>query len=108
MRGSALYNPTQFEAKPFIKVGNNSTVIHNGTLTINGKTITITNPGCEYLYIDSEMQECYTDQTIPPMSLNDKVVFEGNKFPVLNPGVNSIAFSGDVTYVEITPRWWIV
>ena len=108
VRGSALYNPTQFEAKPFIKVGNNSTVIHNGTLTINGKTITITNPGCEYLYIDSEMQECYTDQTIPPMSLNDKVVFEGNKFPVLNPGVNSIAFSGDVTYVEITPRWWIV
>ena len=105
--GTGLYNPTFFESRPFIKITGNGTSI-NGTVTINGNSITIASSGCEYLYIDSESQECYTDYTIPVSNMNDKVTFEEHKFPVLKPGANSISYSGDITKVEITPQWWVL
>ena len=97
VRGSALYNPTLYESKPTIRV------YGNGTVTINGNTITIAS-GQSYIDIDSEAQDCYTGNT----NKNDKVSFSEHKFPTLKPGVNSISYTGSVTSVEITPRWWIL
>ena len=34
---------------------------------------------------------------------NDRV--EGDGFPILYPGLNSIMFSGGITSVTVEPRW---
>ena len=94
---SAIYNPTLFESLPLIRVTG------YGTLTINSDVITVSS-GQTYVDIDSEIQDCYTGTT----NKNSKVAFQSNKFPVLKPGANGISYTGSITKVEITPRWYRV
>ena len=53
----------------------------------------------EYIEIDSELMNCFKDTVLK----NDTVTGEG--FPVLKPGENSIACTGNVRRVEVIPRW---
>ncbi len=55
----------------------------------------------EYVTLDSELQDAFkgsenknADVTLP------------DGYPKLPPGATSITFSGGITSVEITPRWW--
>ena len=48
--------------------------------------------------IDSELQEAYYDST----SMNECM---SGEFPRLQPGMNAISWSGDVTSVVIQPNW---
>lgn len=91
----SITNPTSFASRPLIRVTG------YGALTIGSDVITITQT-YPYVDIDSEVQDCYhgTDNA------NSKVILQNNNFPVLNPGTNNIACSGNITKVEITPRWY--
>lgn len=92
-----ITNPTLFESRPLIRVTG------YGTLTIGSDVITIAQ-AYAYVDIDSEIQDCYhgTDNA------NRQVALQQNDFPVLKPGSTNISISGNITKVEITPRWYIV
>ena len=91
----SISNPTNFDSKPLIKVTG------YGTVTVAGVTITIANQFAS-VTIDSELGDCYSGSN----NANPYVSFSGNQFPVLKPGSNSISRTGNVTKIEITPRWW--
>ncbi len=92
-----IHNPTWFDAKPYIKVYGSG----NGTLRIENLIITFTGID-SYIELDSEIQDAYKGT----VNCNSKVSME--EFPTLGPGVTNVSFTGGITKVEITPRWWEV
>jgi phage-related protein len=89
-----IYNPTVFPAKPLIRVRG------TGTFGIGGVSVEILeNP--TYIDIDCDLQDCYNGLT----NLNSDVVLLSGVFPTLAPGTTGINV-GEVTSLEIMPRWW--
>lgn len=95
--GTALTNPTSFNAKPLIHITGSG----DGTLTIAGQTVTIENM-IDYLNIDCETMNVYRLTTE-----NRNSLMTGD-FPVLMPGDNNITFGGGIDTVTITPRYWVI
>lgn len=93
---SELYNPTQFEAKPLIKVTGSG----DGTVTLNGVTMTITGM-TDYLYIDCETMNVYR---LESENMNSLV---SGSFPTISPGMNTLTFTG-ITQVDITPNYYTI
>lgn len=89
-------NPTAFESRPYIKLYGNGTVVI--MIQPQGCGMMISNLD-EYIEIDSELMNCFKDTILK----NDKV--KGTEFPVLKPGVCTINCTGDVTRIEVIPRW---
>lgn len=87
---TTIANPTTEYSRPLIKVYGTG----NGILKVNGKNITLTAISTS-ITLDSELMEA---------SANNKM--SGN-FPILKPGNNTIDWSGEITKLDITPRWWI-
>lgn len=94
-----LNNPTKHTASPIIKVYGNGA----GEIQIGDSIITILSVS-GYLVIDSELMEVYKDE----MNCNSKVKFSSNSFPKLRPGINDISFSGEITRLEVIPKWWTI
>ena len=99
--GFVITNPYPFNAKPYLKLNGRG----EGTLTIQTPTNTAiwkfsTLNG--YTECDSELMNFYHDYT----PKNDTV--EGEGFPLLYPGENTIAFDGGITSVEVIPRWVMI
>lgn len=95
--GAALTNPTAYKAKPLIKIEGSG----NGTLTVGNLTMTFTDI-VDYLYIDCEEQNVYR---LPTENRNNKMT---GAFPQLAPGNTVVEFSGGITAVTITPRWYVI
>lgn len=95
--GGYITNPSIRNAKPFIKVYGSG----DGTLTVNGYVITITGM-TDYLHIDCESQNCFR---LLSENRNNLITLTSG-FPVLKTGRNNITWTGGITKVEITPRWW--
>lgn len=93
--GGSLTNPTNYAAKPLIRV------YGYGDLLVNDERVTI-NSGFEYVDIDSEIMDCYHALD----NANSRVTFQNRDFPELRSGVNSFSYSGNITSVQVTPRWW--
>ena len=92
---SEYRNPTDFPAKPLIKIhGSGSGVVGIGTYTITINDI------IDGMIVDSEQQDTYKDQ----MNCNSKVSI--TEYPKLVSGNNAISIYGGVTSIEIIPRWW--
>lgn len=91
-----LRNPTNFDALPLIKIYGSG----SGVLRIGNYTITISNID-SYITIDSEIQDAYK----LTLNKNSSIVLS-NGFPVLTKGNNSISFTGGITSLEVTPKWW--
>ena len=90
-------NPTLYSSNPLITVwGNGSIMIGNGNYVIKGTSETCT--------IDTEMQECYEGAT----NRNKNVTLANQEYPVLPPGKTGIQISGNITKVQITPRWYTI
>ncbi len=89
----SIYNPEAFNALPQIRI------YGTGTLTVNGYSCEI-NDVDEYLDIDSETMLAYKDG----LSCDANVYIP--TYPKLSPGKNNIAIEGDITKIEIKPRWW--
>ena len=96
--GDAVYNPTRYESKPLIRIlGSGDGVVYLGEYII-GVTGLAT-----HVDIDSELQDCYIDH----MPANDKVTLTDG-FPLLPAGKTVVTWTGGVTSVEITGRWYTV
>lgn len=93
-----IQNKTYQTALPIIDVKGTG----EGILTINGNPIEISSIAGN-ITINSEIQDVYSHT----INSNDKVIFSKG-FPILTPGGNTIEFSGGITSVEVTPKWWIV
>lgn len=92
-----IYNRTNNNAKPLIRVYGTG----SGTIGVGSETITISTID-EYVDIDCEIMDAYKGS----VNCNANVSFTDDI--VLVGGENSISLSGDITSVEITPRWWII
>ena len=96
--GSILTNPTKYTAKPIIEVSGSG----SGSITVGRRTIEIKNIA-NTITIDSELQEVYSDG----VNQNSNVIApEG--LPILEAGENVISYSGGITNVTISPRWWTI
>ena len=91
-------NPTAFESRPYIKLYGSDAVTLNVTSGDSTKSWTISAID-EYIEIDSELMNCYKGTVLK----NDSVTGDG--FPALKSGVSTIACVGDVTRIEVIPRW---
>lgn len=92
-----LFNPTGFTSLPIITVKGTG----SGTITI-GTTVVSISDLTNGIIIDSEIQDAYMNM----VNKNNLIKLSGNKFPVLEPGLNAVAFTGGVTSVEVVPKWW--
>lgn len=95
----SISNPTLFPAKPLIKITGSGNV----TLTVGTYTVTISGIS-SYINLDCEDQDAY--KTAAENENNKVTLPAGQGYPVLVPGSNAISWTGTVTRVEITPRWW--
>lgn len=90
----SLYNPEFFSSCPYIKIIGQGAV----TLTVNNSAFYFTDID-EYIEIDSEIMNSYKGTVLQ----NNKM--SGAGFPILAPGKNNISWVGNVTKLEIVPRW---
>lgn len=93
--GQHLQNDWQ-PALPLLQL----TGVGDGELTVGSSTITITGIDGG-LTIDSDTQNAYDGTT----NKNSIITVSGG-FPVLATGETIVTFSGGITAVQITPRWW--
>ena len=95
-----ITNPTAFPALPLIRVTGSGA----GTLSVAGCTVELLAID-GHVWLDSETMEAYRqDGSRAPENKNGTVV--APEYPQLKPGGNQITWTGGVTAVEITPRWW--
>lgn len=86
-----LYNEYD-KAKPLIYLEGNGEIAVN----INGNIFTVMVK--DYIYIDSELEIAYREKT-------DCLNIETGDYPLLEYGENNISFNGNVSKIEIKPRW---
>ena len=95
--GETLYTPTGFPAMPKIRVYGSG----EGGLSIGGAQVRFLSI-TDGMVLDSEVQNAY----LGTENLNGDIA--ADSFPVLRGGENAVSFSGGVTGIEITPRWWTI
>jgi phage-related protein len=91
-----LYNDL-FPALPLIKVNGTGA----GTLFVGDYSVAFSSID-SYTMLDSELQDAYKG------TQNKNNTIQTNAFPVLEPGDNPISWSGEISSIEITPRWWTI
>ena len=96
--GSILTNPTKYVAKPIIELSGSG----SGSMTVGRRTIEIRNI-VDVITIDSELQEAYSDG----VNQNGNIIAPDG-LPILEAGENLISYSGGITNVTISPRWWTI
>lgn len=89
----AVYNPTEFTAKPLLRVYG-SGVVHIGDVTLTIDT------EAEFVDIDCEIEDCYSNGT------NQNPFVTVDDFPTFPPGQTSITFEEGITRIDVMPRWW--
>lgn len=91
---TTITNPEAFDSYPLIRIYGSGDV----TLMINNRSYLVSGIST-YVDIDSELMSCYKGTVLK----NNTIGF--TEFPVLKNGANSIAFTGTVSKIVITPRW---
>lgn len=96
MQNGAKFNNPYMPAKPFIEVSGSG----SGVVTVGGVSVNLLDiPGT--LYLDCDIENAYNvsgDQ-------NGKIKTPDG-YPVIPHGLSVVTWSGGVTSVKITPRWW--
>ena len=88
-----ITNPGNVPSEPIIRITGTGEI----TLMIGSDMIELSDMDGE-ITIDSRLQEAYSDET----SLNSRM---SGEFPVLAPGHNAIAWTGEVTAITFEPNW---
>lgn len=81
------------DSEPYVKVYGSG----DATILIGNQETKLFNIE-NYIEIDSELMNCYKDN----VNQNNRM---SGEFPVLKSGDNSVVWSGNVTKIEIEPRW---
>ena len=110
-----MVNPTQFAAKPFLRVyGTGRNIVQfnrpdGNHIGLRIEDAVSTDLGFSYVDIDCETMQAYNGDT----NLNQYVYFfsfsqteEFLDFIWLYPGTTEIGFPGTEKHLEITPRFW--
>lgn len=95
--GGKINNPTSFNAKPLIHITGSG----SGTVSIAGQEMSFTGL-VDYLNIDCDTMDVYR------LSSENRNSLMSGVFPVLFEGENTITFSGGISSVTITPRFWVI
>lgn len=96
-KNQVLLNPSTFAASPLIKVTGSG----SGTLTFNNSSVTISSIGTS-VTIDVKLHKAYNGTT----SRNNTI---SGMYENLKLGKSTtITWSGGITGVDITPRWWTI
>ena len=94
-QSSTLYN-NGLASSPYIKV------VGSGDITININNQELVLKDVEnYIEVDTELYNCFKDNE----NQNNKMYSD---FPVLEEGINNINWQGNVTRLEIIPRWVVL
>lgn len=93
-RPTTIINPEGFTATPYMKIYGSG----NATLYINNRQHGFKNID-EYIEIDSEVMNAYKKDILQ----NNKMLT--GTFPKLAAGDNNINWTGDISKIEIIPRW---
>lgn len=88
-----LHNPSPFTAKPIINLFGTG----SGTITINDKSLTITNTA--NAVIDCDTMQVFRNG----VSANNTA---SGDFPDLPEGDSTVTWSGGIIGIQIKPRWW--
>ena len=95
---TAIYNPGNHPSKPYIKVYGSGDI----TLNLNNTNVVLKDVS-NFIEIDSKRGNCYvTDSNGVITDTNDKMY---SPFPVLEKGTTNISWTGNVSKIEIIPRW---
>ena len=89
-----LWNPTEFPARPWIRV------YGTGGNLVAGNVIIQINQINGYIDINSETQNACKGLT----NCNGNI--KADEFPVFSEGESDIRWTGNITKVEVKPRWW--
>lgn len=96
--GDILYNDWM-EAKPLITIYGYGT----GDLIVGDTTVSVTNAFTGYITLDCETQNAYRGED------NMNSYIDAMEFPIIPHGTTSVSWSaksGEITQIEIIPRWW--
>ena len=98
---AVVVNPEGFASQPYIKIYGGGNILLDISNETGGGAWAINNVA-EYVEIDSNLMDCYKDIT-----LKNQDFIGGNTygFPLLAPGKNEFIWDGEVTKIEIIPRW---
>lgn len=97
---STINNPTMMPASPLIVVRGGS---GSGRFQIGEYPVSITSIRSN-ITIDCDLQDAYWGTT----NRNSDISLSSFGFPKIVPGDNEVSFSGNITSVEVIPRWWIL
>lgn len=93
---TTLVNPSIQTALPLIRV------YGHGTVNIGDVQVTVAEHPNPYVDIDCERKySSYQSQR-----MNQYITLTNHQYPALMAGNTGIQVSGEITRVEITPRWW--
>lgn len=98
-KSGSLLNPTGMVAAPLLTVHGTGA----GTLTVGDITISVINIPDGSITIDCETENAYYKTTNRNGSISAQ-----SGFPKLEAGETMISWTGKITKVEITPRWWSI
>ncbi len=97
VKDQMLLNPSSFAAFPLIVVSGTG----SGTLMFNDKSMTIGDIETS-VTIDTKLHKVYNGTT----NLNNKIT---GRYEDMRLGKSTtITWTGDITDVDITPRWWTI
>ncbi len=96
---TTLTNPTRFPSKPLLRVHGTGA----GVVNVGAYTVKISAIASSYVDIDCDIMDCFKGSK----NLNSTVTLP-HGFPELSAGANELSFSGNITAVEITGRWWTI
>ena len=98
-KNSSITNPTSYPSKPLTRIyGLGTAYIGSYSIKINAV------PGPGYVDIDCDSMEAFCGA----INCNSNITLSGYDFPELLPGSNGITWTGSITGILITPRWWIL
>jgi phage-related protein len=100
--GTEITNPGTLPSRPFIRVNGGGGDV---TLTIGtGTAVEIQGTETSWgIIIDSEIRDVFN---ITRSQLRNS--WMAGEFPLINPGANTVSWTGNVTSIVITPNWrWL-
>jgi len=100
-KDTILINNQKRSSKPYIKISGSGDI----TLTKNGLNWLVLYDVDDYIEIDSEVMAAYKSSTPQNNKMNGDLL---PMFPLLTSGENTISWIGNVSKVEINPRWEVV
>lgn len=95
-----MFNYSSISSSPYMKIyGQGDVTIHisNQSLVLKGIE--------DFMEVDSEIMNCYKTINGVVENTNNKM-YTG--FPILKPGENDISWIGNITKIEINPRWVVL